>query len=84
MDALHDNSLELLWTKIGLNTIKKLKISTEFSHLDTSSISVQGKYNGDNKEEENLINITHGYSKDKRPDGHLTVSPGTRTSHGGL
>ena len=68
MDALHDHSLELLWTKIGLNTIKKFKISTDFTHLDTSSISVQGKYNYDNQEEENLINITHGYSKDKRPD----------------
>ena len=68
MDALHDHSLELLWTKIGLNTIKKFKISTDFTHLDTSSISVQGKYNCDNQEEENLIKITHGYSKDKRPD----------------
>ena len=32
MDALHDHSLELLWTKIGLNTIKKFHISTDFSH----------------------------------------------------
>ncbi len=68
MDVLHDNSLELLWTKIGLNTIKKFQLSTEFSHLDYSSISVQGNYNCDNQEGENIINITHGYSKDKRPD----------------
>lgn len=68
MDALHDHSLELLWTKIGLNTIKKFQLSTEFSHLDSSSISVQGDYNCENKEPENMINITHGYSKDKRPD----------------
>ena len=32
MDALHDRSLELLWTKIGLNTIKNFKISTEYTH----------------------------------------------------
>ena len=68
MDALHDNSLEFLWTKIGLNTIKKFQLSTEFSHLDSSSISVQGDYNSQNHKEENLIQITHGYSKDKRPD----------------
>ena len=52
MDALHDNSLELLWTKIGLNTIQKFQLSTEFSHLDSTSISVQGDYNCDNKEED--------------------------------
>jgi transposase len=68
MDALHDHSLELLWTKIGLNTIKKFQLSTEFSHLDSSSISVEGNYNSHNHKEENLIHITHGYSKDKRPD----------------
>ena len=68
MDNLHDNSLELLWTKIGLNTIKKFQISTEFSHLDSSSISVQGDYNSQNQKPENLIHITNGYSKDKRPD----------------
>jgi transposase len=68
MDALHDNSLELLWTKIGLNTIKKFQLSTEFSHLDSSSISVQGDYNSHHQKEENIIQITHGYSKDKRPD----------------
>ncbi len=68
MDLLHDNSLELLWTKIGLNTIDKFQISTEFSHLDSSSISVQGDYNSQNQEGENIINITRGYSKDKRPD----------------
>lgn len=68
MDSLHDNSLELLWTKIGLNTIKQFQLSTEFSHLDSSSISVQGDYHSDNQKEENIIQITHGYSKDKRPD----------------
>lgn len=68
MDAFHDNSLELLWTKIGLNTIKKFQLSTEFSHLDSSSISVQGDYNSQNQKEENIIHITNGYSKDKRPD----------------
>ena len=71
MDDIYKISGELLWTKIGLNTIKKFEISTKFSHLDSTSISVEGKYNSENNSEElseNIIHITKGYSRDKRPD----------------
>ena len=71
MDDIYKISGELLWTKIGLNTIKKFEISTKFSHLDSTSISVEGKYNSENNSEElseNIIQITKGYSRDKRPD----------------
>jgi transposase len=41
------------------------------NHLDTTSISVHGEYEGKNKEDEPapaVIEITHGHSKDHRPD----------------
>lgn len=39
------------------------------NHLDTTSISVHGEYDGKNSEEEPaVIEITHGHSKDHRPD----------------
>jgi transposase len=71
MDKLYDVSLELLWTKIGLNTIEKFEICTKFSHLDSTSISVEGEYNNEKNAEETgdkIIKITQGYSRDKRPD----------------
>jgi len=67
MDDIYDISLDKLWTEIGLNILKKYDINTEFSHLDSSSISLEGQYNQSNQED-NLVNITYGYSKDKRPD----------------
>ena len=36
------------------------------NHIDTTSLSVEGEY--DVPDKENVIHITHGYSKDKRPD----------------
>jgi hypothetical protein len=57
MDDLYEVSLDRLWTEIGLNIIKKDEIDTNYSHLDSSSISVTGEYNqGEN--EENLLKIT--------------------------
>jgi len=67
MDNIYEVSVERLWTEIGLNIIKKYEIDTKYSHLDSTSISVEGKYN-QWENEENLVNITHGYSKDKRQD----------------
>lgn len=71
MDDIYEISCSLLWTKIGLNTIEKFDILTKFSHLDSTSISVEGKYNSENNStelSENVIKITQGYSRDKRPD----------------
>lgn len=68
MDKLHELSLESLWVKIGINTMNKFEINTKHSHLDSSSISVEGKYNSQNESSENILKITQGYSRDHRPD----------------
>lgn len=68
MDELYNISLDTLWTNIGLNTIKMFEISTLYSHLDSSSMSVNGQYNYQVNEGDNLLEITYGYSKDKRQD----------------
>lgn len=67
MDDIYEVSLDKLWTEIGLNVLKKYEIETKYSHLDSTSISVEGEYNQSEKEEK-LVNITYGYSKDKRAD----------------
>jgi transposase len=67
MDKIWKYSLGKLWINIAIKAINKYQISTKYSHLDSTSISVQGEY----KVEEagtGSIEITHGYSRDRRPD----------------
>ena len=78
MDKLYKYGLNDIFLMIGLEVIKKYRISTKYSHLDSTSFHLHGKYNNrDNYEteeqrleinRENPIFITEGYSRDHRPD----------------
>jgi len=79
MDKLYDYGLSELFLLIALSAAKKYNVNLDFSHLDSSSFSVQGQYNqvlssvaesqGQESELEPIpISITHGYSRDHRPD----------------
>ncbi|MDJ0773146.1 MAG: IS1634 family transposase [Mastigocoleus sp. MO_167.B18] len=76
MDKLYKYGLSELFLMIVLATIKKYKVSTKYSHLDSTSLHLHGEYNsslnGENKEleimKENPIIIKQGYSRDHRPD----------------
>ena len=78
MDKLYKYGLNNIFLVIGLEVIKKYGISTKYSHLDSTSFHLHGKYDNRNKQEteeqrleinrENPIFITEGYSRDHRPD----------------
>jgi transposase len=76
MDKLYKYGLSKLFLAIGLEVIKKYKVSTKYSHLDSTSFHLHGQYNNrENKDQkeievnrENPIVITKGYSRDHRPD----------------
>ena len=77
MDKLFKFGLSPLFLLITLAAIKKYRINTEYSHLDSSSFALHGQYLVDENREDssegegdNLlpIRITHGYSRDHRPD----------------
>ena len=73
MDKLYQFGLTNIFLKIALTALKKYGIEHKYSHLDSTSISLQGDYDiCQTLNEENLepipIKIVHGYSKDKRPD----------------
>ena len=84
MDKLYGQGLTNIFLSIALAAVKKYGISTEYAHLDATSISVQGEYDNSGKEvsveteekSSSLLNseaskpikITYGYSRDKRPD----------------
>ncbi|WP_425430026.1 IS1634 family transposase, partial [Desulfamplus magnetovallimortis] len=66
LDDVHQYGIEALFSKIALHVCEKEGINMDYSHLDTSSFSLTGEYIPDS--DENAIRITHGYSKDHRPD----------------
>ncbi len=88
MDKLFAKGLSTVFLAVALNVIKKFDISLLFSHLDSTSFHLHGKYtcnlpnliisnqeqNDTNQSEAvevsepQAINITYGYSRDRRPD----------------
>ncbi len=79
MDKLYQYGLSELFLLIALAAAKKYQINLDFSHLDSSSFSVHGQYNQvvskwsesqslESEVEPIPITITHGYSRDYRPD----------------
>lgn len=67
LDKLYETGLSDIFVAISLKTMEKFGIRQEVAHLDSSSFSVEGEYK-QMEEEEGLVKITHGYSRDKRPD----------------
>jgi len=83
LDKLYLTGLEDIFLSISLKVIKQFSIGVESLHLDSSSLSVEGEYENTLTEEANVeinseqgeklnppqpIQITYGYSRDKRPD----------------
>lgn len=75
-DALNDDALgralnklaqahpKRVYLQLALSAVKVHGIDVNSVHADTTSKSVYGQYEDD----DNLLKITHGYSKDHRPD----------------
>lgn len=67
LDTLFKNDLELLYCKISMIALNQLGLNRGVKmHLDSSSFHVHGQYS--DEPEIGAINITHGFSKDHRPD----------------
>src|SRR5713101_8561467 len=66
LDEVHTYGCDLLFSELALAVCAQERIEHRFSHLDTTSFSLTGAYIPDS--DEHAIAITHGYSKDHRPD----------------
>lgn len=55
-----------LFGEVAFDVALDNRLLGHLNHIDTTSLSVEGEY--DVSAKENVIHITHGYSKDKRPD----------------
>src|SRR5438477_6467068 len=66
LEEAHAYGCDLLLSELSLAVCSQERIDTRFNHLDPTSFSLTGDYVPDT--EEHAITITHGYSKDHRPD----------------
>ncbi len=66
LDDVYLYGCDLLFSEIALAVCGQEGIEQRFNHLDTTSFSLTGDYVPDS--DEHAIAITHGYSKDHRPD----------------
>ena len=72
LDALYDEGVSGLCQKIATKVVNHLKLTCEFTHLDSNSFHYYGKANSD-EEAPTAIHITKGYSRDHRPELNQAV-----------
>jgi transposase len=66
LDEASAYGCDLLFQELALAVCAQEGIDLRFNHLDTTSFGLTGEYIPDS--DEHTICITHGYSKDHRPD----------------
>src|SRR4029450_9590719 len=66
LDEASAYGCDLLFQELALAVCAHEGIDLRFKHLDTTSFALTGDYIPDSNE--HAIRITHGYSKDHRPD----------------
>jgi len=68
LDRLFELGVTPLFTKIALKAMQVIGIQVTSLHLDSTSFHVDGNYQGAIGEDESKIVLTHGYSRDHRPE----------------
>jgi transposase len=68
LDTLYAYGVTELYSLIAATAAKRLGLCPTYTHLDTTSFHVDGRYNSDEEPEEQVVHITKGYSRDHRPD----------------
>jgi len=66
LDKVFDYGSDLLFSLVAAFGCRQENVDQRFNLLDSTSFSLSGEYSIE--EDKNTINITHGHSKDHRPD----------------
>ena len=53
---------------LAATAAERLGLAPRFVHLDTTSLHVDGRYNGDEEPKEQVVRITRGNRREHRPD----------------
>ena len=67
MDRLFDAGTQRIFSALSVAAMERFALQARHVHFDTTSVNVFGDYNNAD-DEQAPFKITHGYSKDKRPD----------------
>ena len=85
LDQCFDFGSESLFALVSHQACELEHVDCKFMSLDTTSHSLTGEYAFDDKDgDENMIKITHGYSKAKRPDLKQVVQELIVSQDGGI
>jgi transposase len=72
LDELFQAGITELFAQIAQDVVRTYNLDVAFAHTDTSSFSLTGNYDSEVAQEaekvRGAVRITHGYSKDHRPD----------------
>jgi transposase len=69
LDAIYAYDPEILYGQLAAQSVKRLGLSCQVGHIDSTSFHVDGIYNSNQDDvPEGVIHITQGYSRDHRPD----------------
>lgn len=82
LDKAYDYGCESLFFELSARVCAQEKIDLRFNSLDTTTFSLSGQYDRDT--DENEIKVTHGYSKDVRPDLKQVVQELMVSQDGGI
>src|SRR5713101_54380 len=82
LDEVYAYGCPLLFSDLALAVCAQEGIDMRFNHLDTTSVALTGAYMPDSDEQ--AITITHGYSKDHRPDVKQAVLEWMVSQDGGV
>ena len=67
LDDLYEHGVTEVFAGVSARAMQTYGIKTNFRHLDSSSLHLHGEYEGTDPET-TAVTITHGYSRDHRPD----------------
>jgi transposase len=82
LDSAHSYGCEQLFYELSLQGCAQEQIDMRFNSEDTTTFSLTGEYSDD--VDEHTIKITHGYSKDDRPDLKQVVHELLVSQDGGI
>ena len=68
LDKLFETDLSEVFVGVAMKAARRFGISPSSVHLDATSLHLHGEYAEDDQEGPAAIRITHGYSRDRRPD----------------
>lgn len=68
LDTLYAFGVTALYGLIAATAATRLGLTPTFSHLDTTSFHVDGRYNSAQPPDAQVVHITQGSSRDHRPD----------------